>query len=58
MDALGIGTRAMLQMYFPEDAEANERDTLYKTLGADAPTSVATALGDNRYSWDIVLLEG
>lgn len=58
MDAMGTSTRAMLQMYFPEDAEANARDTLYKTLGADAPTSVATALGDNRYSWDIVLLEG
>jgi protocatechuate 3,4-dioxygenase beta subunit len=58
MDALGASTRAMLQMYFPEDAAANARDTLYRTLGADAPTSVATALGDNRYSWDIVLLEG
>ncbi|QKG70517.1 dioxygenase family protein [Erythrobacter mangrovi] len=58
MDALGSSTRAMLQMYFPEDAEANARDTLYKTLGADAPTAIASALGDHRYSWDIVLLEG
>ena len=58
MDARGGTTRAMLQMYFPEDAEANARDTLYKSLGDGAPTSVATALGDHRYSWDIVLLEG
>lgn len=58
MDAIGGSSRSMLQMYFPEDAAANARDTLYKTLGADAPTSVASALGDHRYSWDIVLLEG
>ena len=58
MDATGGTSRAMLQMYFPEDAEANARDNLYKTLGADAPTSVASALGDHRYGWDIVLLEG
>ncbi|WFL76247.1 protocatechuate 3,4-dioxygenase [Altererythrobacter arenosus] len=58
MDATGIDARNVLQMYFPEDDAANRRDELYKSLGAGAPTSVATALGDNRYSWDIVLLEG
>ena len=57
MDASGMSSRQILQMYFPEDAEANARDTLYKELGDNAPTSVAKALGDHRYSWDIVLIE-
>lgn len=58
MDAAGQSSRAILQMYFPEDAAANAKDTLFRSLGSDAPTSIATALGDHRYGWDIVLLEG
>lgn len=58
MDAFGVSSRNVLQMYFPEEAELNAVDELYSALGGDAPTSVATALGDHRYSWDIVLFEG
>lgn len=57
LDVSGMQSRNILQMYFPEDDVLNRKDTLYTALGADAPTSVARALGDNRYSWDIVLLE-
>jgi protocatechuate 3,4-dioxygenase, beta subunit len=52
-------TRNVAQMYFPEDAEANARDSLYKVLDAkDAATSVAVrnTADPNKYDWDIVLL--
>jgi protocatechuate 3,4-dioxygenase, beta subunit len=58
LDVVGGSFRGVYQMYFPEDAELNQRDTLYKALGDGAPTSVARGLGDHRYGWDIVLLEG
>jgi len=58
LDVAGVDSRIVTQMYFPEDAEANARDTLYSQLGADAPTVVAKALGDHRYAWDVVLIEG
>lgn len=58
MDVFGMSSRNMLQMYFPEDDAGNRADALYQGLGADAPTSVANALGDHRYKWDIVLIEG
>ena len=58
MDATGSVSRNILQMYFPEDNAQNREDSLYKKLGEGAPTSVATALGDHRYHWDIVLIEG
>jgi protocatechuate 3,4-dioxygenase, beta subunit len=45
-------------MYLPEDGEANARDRLYRSLGDSAPTSVAAAMADHRYAWDIVILEG
>ena len=57
-DVSGREARTILQLYFPEDAPANAVDPLYKQLGSDAPTSVASALGDWRYGWDIVLIEG
>lgn len=58
MDVTGSDSRNIYQMYFPEDAEANARDTLYKSLGSGAPSAIASALGDHRYGWDIVLIEG
>ena len=57
MDVTGVTSRTVLQMYFPEDEAANRKDMLYKELGDAAPTSVATALGDHRYGWDIVMIE-
>lgn len=50
--------RNIAQLYFPEEAEGNAKDSLYKSLGADAATSVATrsASDPNKYSWNIVLL--
>ena len=58
MDVQGFTSRNIVQMYFPEDGEANQRDTLYRDLGDAAPTSVAEALGDHRYKWDIVMVGG
>lgn len=58
LDVIGGDFRGVYQMYFPEDEELNKRDTLYKALGDSAPTSIARALGDHRYGWDIVLLDG
>ncbi len=51
-------TRSIAQLYFPEEAEGNAKDQLYKDLGADAVTSLAArnASDPNRYTWDIVLL--
>jgi len=58
MDVSGSDSRNIYQMYFPEEAESNQRDGLYRSLRDGAPTSVASALGDHRYSWDIVMIEG
>jgi protocatechuate 3,4-dioxygenase, beta subunit len=57
-DVAGKEMRQIMQMYFADETPQNARDLLYKELGGDAPTSVAAALGDWRYGWDIVLLEG
>jgi protocatechuate 3,4-dioxygenase beta subunit len=57
-DVRGKSHRNVAQLYFPEDAEGNARDTLYKALGAEAGTSLAVRnSGDpNKYVWDIVLM--
>ena len=52
-------SRNIAQLYFPEEADGNAKDTLYKTLSAaEAATSVAVrdANDPNKYRWDIVLL--
>ena len=52
-------TRNIAQLYFPEDADGNARDLLYKALSpADAATSVAVrdTADPNKYRWNIVLL--
>lgn len=57
-DIRGRTHRNVAQLYFPEYAEANARDLLYKGLGAAASTSVASRdpADPARYRWDIVLL--
>lgn len=57
-DIRGKVHRSVAQLYFPEDAEANAKDQLYKALGSEAATSVATRdSGDpGKYAWDIVLM--
>jgi protocatechuate 3,4-dioxygenase beta subunit len=56
-DVRGMKHRNVAQLYFPEEAEANARDELYKMLGKDAATSVAVRNSDpGKYSWDIVLM--
>ena len=57
-DIRGRTHRNVAQLYFPEDAEANARDMLFKGLGADAATSVAVrnTSDPNKYSWDVVLM--
>lgn len=57
-DAAGSSHRLVAQMYFPEETAGNAADTLYRSLGADGPRSVAALDGANRYRWDIILLEG
>ncbi len=54
----GRAHRLSAQMYFPEDAEMNAKDTLYRGLGGEASTSLAAADGPGRYRWDIVLMDG
>ena len=52
-------SRNIAQMYFPEEADGNAKDLLYKALKADeAATSLAArgASDLNKYTWDIVLL--
>lgn len=52
-------SRNIAQLYFPEEAEGNAKDTLYKSLSAaEAATSLAMrdASDPNKYRWDIVLL--
>ena len=57
-DLRGRTHRSIAQLYFPEDAEGNARDTLYRALGNDAASTVAARdpADPNRYRWDIVLL--
>lgn len=57
-DLRGRVYRTVAQMYFPEEAEANARDSLYSALGSDAASSVAARnpADPNKYRWDIVLL--
>lgn len=57
-DIRGRTHRNVAQLYFPEEAEGNSKDSLYKMLGAEAATSVAVRnAGDpNKYVWDIVLM--
>ena len=57
-DIRGHSHRNVAQLYFPEDAEGNAKDMLYKALGADAGTSVAvrSAADPNKYVWDVVLM--
>ena len=57
-DVRGKTHRNVLQLYFPEEADGNANDTLYKSLGAQAGTSVAVRDGGdpNKYAWDIVLM--
>jgi protocatechuate 3,4-dioxygenase beta subunit len=57
-DLRGRTHRTVAQMYFPEEAAGNARDSLYQALGSDAASSVAarTAADPNKYRWDIVLL--
>ena len=57
-DVRGRTHRLAAQMYFPEDAEANAADVLYRQLGSEGPTSVASLVADHRYRWDIVLMDG
>lgn len=51
-------TRSIAQLYFPEDADGNAKDLLYKALGEDAATSLAArdSANPHKYRWDIVLL--
>ena len=57
-DIRGKRHRNVAQLYFPEDSAANAVDLLYKQLGAEAATSVASrAAGDAaKYRWDVVLM--
>lgn len=57
-DLRGRTHRSIAQMYFPEEKEGNARDTLYRALGEEAGTSLATrdVADSNKYRWDIVLL--
>ena len=50
--------RNIAQLYFPEEAEGNAKDLLYKDLGGGAATSIAVRdSGDpSKYRWDIVML--
>jgi protocatechuate 3,4-dioxygenase beta subunit len=57
-DIRGKSHRNVAQLYFPEDAEGNAKDLLYKALGEQAGTSVAVrnAADPNKYVWDVVLM--
>jgi protocatechuate 3,4-dioxygenase beta subunit len=57
-DIRGRTHRNVAQLYFPEDAEGNAKDLLYKALGAEARTSVATRNPNDphKYVWDVVLM--
>lgn len=57
-DIRGQTHRNVAQLYFPEDAEGNAKDLLYKSLGNEAGTSVAVrdAANPAKYNWDVVLM--
>ena len=57
-DLRGRTHRTIAQMYFPEEAAGNARDSLYQALGGDAASSVAARnpADPGKYRWDIVLL--
>jgi protocatechuate 3,4-dioxygenase beta subunit len=58
-DLRSAKTRNVAQLYFPEDAEENAKDALYKALKpTEAATSVAvrSSADPHKYSWDIVML--
>jgi len=57
-DLRGRTHRSIAQMYFPEEAEGNARDTLYRALGDEAGTSLAMrdAADPGKYRWDIVMM--
>ena len=57
-DIRGRSHRNIAQLYFPDDAAANDKDRLYKSLGAEAVTSLALrdAKDADKYRWDIVLM--
>lgn len=57
-DVRGKTHRNVAQLYFPEEAGGNAKDSLYKALGAEAGTSLAArnAADPNKYVWDIVLM--
>ncbi len=56
-DVAGRAHRLMAQMYFPEDAETNASDGLYRMLGERAATSLARLEAPDTYRWDIVLMD-
>ena len=56
-DVAGRSHRLMAQMYFPEDAEKNASDELYRALGVGAATSLARLERPGAYRWDIVLMD-
>ncbi len=49
--------RVVSQLYFPDEAEGNAQDSLYKALGTEAATSLAARdAGDpNKYVWNVIL---
>lgn len=57
-DVTGRAHRLISQMYFPEDAEKNATDGLFKNLGNNAATSLARLEAPDSYRWDIVLMDG
>lgn len=56
-DVTGHAHRLVSQMYFPEDAEKNAKDGLYRMLGEGAATALASLQAPNSYRWDIVLMD-
>ena len=57
-DVRGRTHRNIAQLYFPEEAAGNAKDSLYKLLGNEAATSVAArdVSDPNKYVWNIVLM--
>jgi protocatechuate 3,4-dioxygenase beta subunit len=56
-DVQGHAHRLTAQMYFPDEPERNEADSLFRDLGTAAPTSVARLDAPAAYRWDIVLMD-
>lgn len=57
-DIKGKSHRIITQMYFSDDDATNTKDELYRKMGGDAGRTVAQLGTADRYSWDIVLMEG